>query len=129
MPRKAHTPTDATRAEVRALTSFGVTADEVCKYIGVSRMTLFKHYKRELETAHISANATVAKFLYSMASGRAINDGATYADCSRSAIFWMKTRGRWSEKDELDLTTNGESINRPASELTDDEIAAIIRKG
>lgn len=40
-------------------------------------------------------------------------------------IFNMKNRFGWRDKQEIDHTTKGESLNRTAEELTDDELAAI----
>ena len=101
MPGKpAHVPTPQTRAEVSALKSFGVPLDDISAYIGIDRKTLSKYYRVEIDTAQVKADAAVAKFLYSTASGRALKDGATYSDCVRSAMFWAKTRMGWREKDE-----------------------------
>ena len=74
MPRHPHEPTDKTRAEVEALKSFGVPQEDIAGYIGIDRKTLAKHYREELDTAQTKANATVARFLYQAASGKALND-------------------------------------------------------
>lgn len=60
-----------------------------------------------------------------------LSRGAEQAEKYEAAIKAEELRGKASGlyTERHDLTTNGESINRPASELTDDEIAAIIRKG
>ena len=101
MTRRAHEPTPETRAEVVALTSFGVNDVEIARYIGVDPKTLRKYYRDEMDTASTRANATVAKFIFRTASGAALKDGngATYADCVRAAMFWAKTRMRWRETD------------------------------
>lgn len=92
MARASHQPTAESRAEVKALASFGVTEDEIAKYVGVTGKTLRKHYRRELDTAHIAANAQVARRLFQHATG----------DSVPAAIFWMKARGGWREKQELE---------------------------
>jgi N6-adenosine-specific RNA methylase IME4 len=96
-----HSPTPQQRSEVAALKSFGVPLDDIAAYIGIDRKTLSKHYAEEIRAAQIKANANVAKFLYSAASGKALEQGATYADCVRSAMFWAKTRMGWRETDVL----------------------------
>jgi hypothetical protein len=101
-----HKPTDETRAEVRALASFGMTQEDIGTYIGVSHVTLRKHYETELNVSAIKANATVGKYLFSLASGQAIAKGATHGDCKAAAMFWMKTRAGWREKNDLNLTSN-----------------------
>ena len=102
MPRHPHQPTDKTRAEVEALASFGVPQDEIATYMGMDSKTLRKHYRGELDSAHTKANATVARFLYTAASGKALEKGASHADCVRAAMFWAKTRMKWRESGEGD---------------------------
>ncbi len=109
MPRHPHEPTAKTRAEVEALKSFGVPQDDIALYIGIDRKTLAKHYKDELDTAQTKADATVARFLYQAASGKALDSGASYADCVRAAMFWAKTRMKWRETDN-DAQGNGNPI-------------------
>lgn len=112
----AHTPTDASRAEVSALASFGVPQDEIAAYLGFSRRVLARNYQTELRVSSTKANAAVAQFLYTAASGRALklDTGATYADCVRAAMFWMKTRARWRETSE--------------PETAKDDMADVLRK-
>ena len=105
-----HEPTDKTRSEVSALASFGVPQEDIAAYIGISKPTLRKHYPDELAFSSIKANATVGKFLFSMASGQALKQGATYGDCKTAAMFWAKTRMGWRETNNLDVTTNGKDI-------------------
>lgn len=99
-----HQPTDKTRAEVQALASFGVPQGDIARYIGIAERTLRKHYRDELDLAEVKANAQVGRFLFGVASGQALKQGATYADCTRAAMFWAKTRMRWRETDRLELT-------------------------
>ena len=106
MSTPLHKPTDETRAEVRALASFGVTQEDIATFIGISKPTLAKYYSDELRVSSIKANATVGKYLYNLASGMALKNGATHGDCSRAAMFWMKTRAGWREKQDVNLTSN-----------------------
>ena len=86
-----HEPTDKTRAEVTALTSFGNTQEEVAMYLGICVDTLAKYYRHELDTAVIRANAQVARALYN----KAVNQ-----DDLSAQTFWLKTRGRWRTADQ-----------------------------
>ena len=106
MAAKAHEPTNETRAQVEALASFGMTQEDIGTYIGISHVTLRKHYETELNVSAIKANATVGKYLFSLASGQAIASGATHGDCKAAAMFWMKTRAGWREKQDVNLTSN-----------------------
>lgn len=116
---KPHQPTDETRAIVKALASFGVTQDGIGEYLGgMCDDTLRKYYAEELRTAQIDKNMNVANFLYGAASGAALQSpdtGATYADCVRAAMFYLKTRANWSEKAEVDVTSGGEKLAAPST--------------
>ena len=96
MGKPAHVPTDKTRAEVSALTSFGITQDEISTYLDIDLKTLRKHYRRELDTGTTRANAAMAKRLFDAG----VKDGSVPA-----MIFWLKTRARWRETDD---SNNGE---------------------
>ena len=128
MANPRHAPSTQTRAEVSALKSFGVPLDDIAAFIGIDRKTLSKHYKAEIDTAQIKADAAVAKFLYGAASGRSLKDGATYADCVRAAMFWAKTRMSWRETAAVELTGagGGPILTKNVSDLSDDDLAALI---
>ena len=113
MPNKSHEPTDQTRSEVSALASFGIPQEDIAAYIGISHPTLRKHYEQELKVSSIKANAAVGKYLYRLASGMALKDPqnpASHSECSRSAMFWAKTRMGWRETQQIDHTTNGKDM-------------------
>lgn len=116
MPRHPHNPTPESRAEVRALASFGVTHEQVSTYLGIDAKTLRKHYREELDTSALKVHARVASFLANAATGAALKQdtGATYRDCLTAAIFYGKTRMGLRETNNMDVTTNGESI-RPTT--------------
>lgn len=105
-----HKPTDENRVQVETLASLGMPQDEIAAYIGISKPTLAKHYPEELKISAIKANARVGEFLYTMASGRALDHGATYGECSRAAMFWAKTRMGWRETNNLDHTSSDFSM-------------------
>jgi hypothetical protein len=117
MSRNPHEPTPQTRAEVSALKSFGVPLEDISNYIGIDRKTLSKHYDSEIKTAQTKADATVAKFLYGAATGRALKDGATHSDCVRAAMFWAKTRMGWRETNQVDHTSSDGSMSPTRIEL------------
>ena len=104
MANRTHKPTEETRAQVRALAAFGTDQEHIAKFVGCSHPTLRKHYPDELKFSAINANAQVGQFLYHMASGNALRDGATHGECSRAAMFWAKTRMGWRETDRLEHT-------------------------
>jgi hypothetical protein len=61
--------TDEERALVEQMSSVGIPQESICLVIrdGVDDKTLRKHFRRELDTAAIRANAAVAGALYKSA--------------------------------------------------------------
>jgi len=85
-----HEVTDSTRKQVEALVSFGITQVDIATYLGISHDTLSRRYKAELETGLTKAIAKVASVLFYK---------ATVEKDMTAVIFFLKTRGRWREKD------------------------------
>ena len=79
------------------MAGIGLTHDQIAKIIGISDETLRKYYNEELETSEAKMTAQVAQNLYSIATSK--GPGAV-----PSAIFWMKTRGKWRETDRREIT-------------------------
>lgn len=112
---KPHEPTEAQKAEVRALASMGIPHDQISAYIGIDKKTLYKYYREILDRSKIQANMKMAQCLFQQAQ-----NGSTPA-----AIFWLKVQAGWQDKQAVDVTTNGESINKPSldvSKLTDEQL-------
>lgn len=86
---KKHIPTDATRAKVSSLVSFGITHEQIAKHINVGINILDRYYRDELDNSVIDANAAVAAQLFRK---------ATQGDDLGAMTFWLKTRARWKEK-------------------------------
>jgi DNA-binding XRE family transcriptional regulator len=84
----AHVPTEATRQLVQLHSSIGTTQEDIAEILGITRRTLFKYYRPELKLALAKANATIGGMLFNKAKGGDVT----------AAIFWMKTRARWSER-------------------------------
>jgi hypothetical protein len=91
-------PTDEERALVEQMSSVGIPQESIGLVIrdGIDDKTLRKHFRRELDTAAIRANAAVAGALYKSAL-----EGGTQA-----AIWWTKTRMKWSDKQEIEHSGN-----------------------
>ena len=98
---KPHEPTEAQKAEVRALASMGIPHDQISTYIGIDKKTLYKYYREILDRAKIQANMKMAQCLFQQAQ-----NGSTPA-----AIFWLKVQAGWQDRQAVDVTTNGESVN------------------
>jgi len=99
MAAKAFVPTADQRKQVDAMAGYGVPEDAIAKVIGIHAETLRKHFRHELDTAHVRANSAVAQSLYQKAVG---NGPQAVTAC----IFWLKTRARWKEPaTEFETTT------------------------
>ena len=85
-----HEPTPGTRKMVMTLSGYGIPEDGIAAEIGISKPTLIKYYRRELDVGMTKANAQVAQNLFKKATG----DGASSVT---AAIFWCKTRMGWRE--------------------------------
>lgn len=90
--RPPHEPSNATRELVQLHSSIGTRQEVIASILEISVPTLEKHYRKEIDEALARANAAVGGALFN----KAVRDQDTSA-----MIFWMKTRGRWSEKVEL----------------------------
>lgn len=86
----AHQPDERSRRTVESMTGFGIPAEDIARVIGISRDTLDRKYRLELDTGTVKANTQVAQHLFKIATGT--GPGATAA-----AIFWLKARAGWSE--------------------------------
>ena len=74
---------------------YGVSEADIARVLGIDPKTLRKHYREELDTGHIVANAKVAESLFRKATG----DGRQSVT---AAIFWLKTRAGWRERPSSD---------------------------
>lgn len=88
--RPPHKPTAETRKQVESMAGFGIPEKDIGRSIGISDVTLRKHYREELDMGTVKANSAVAQSLYKKATG----DGASSVT---AAIFWLKTRAGWKE--------------------------------
>lgn len=103
-----HAPTDKIRAEIIALKSYGIPVKEIASYVGIDDKTMSKYYSVEMREGALAAHSKVASFLFDAASGAALEKGATYSDCLRSSMFYLKTRMGWRENDPAPVATDNE---------------------
>ncbi|MFT8247346.1 hypothetical protein [Roseomonas sp. BN140053] len=106
-------PTEEQRKTVRAMSGYGVPQDDIATLLEIDPKTLRRHFRRELDRGSIEATAKVGQSLFRMAT-----EGGSVA----AAIFWMKARAGWREKQVVEVTAR-QSIE----EMTDAELLAIIQ--
>jgi hypothetical protein len=79
---------------VALLAGYGITQPEIGRLIGCSDRTLRTYYREELDTGATIASAKVAESLFQM---------ATRDKIPAAAIFWLKARAGWREKQDLTI--------------------------
>lgn len=111
-------PSEEMRKAVEAMSSVGIPQEDIAKAFGISKPTLAKHFREELDTAAIKANARVAANLYKQATKDDIRSATP-------AIFWLKTRMGW--KDSVQVEHSG-SIDTRINQMSDDELREFIQE-
>jgi hypothetical protein len=106
-------PTDEQRRTVRALSGYGVLQDGIAIHIGIDAKTLRKHFRDDLDRGSVEATAKVAQSLFHL---------ATIEKNVAAAIFWMKARAGWREKQEISFT------DRPVAEASDADLQRVIAR-
>lgn len=115
--RPPYKPTEQDRKTVEAMSASGITQEDICLVIGVTRKTLRKHFTEELDTAATKANAKIAQSLFNKA----------IAGDTTAAIWWTKARMRWSEKKEHELSgPNGGPIQAESTVVSVEQAAELI---
>lgn len=85
-------PTDDQRKTVKAMAAYGIPHADIAAVIGISAPTLVKNFRDELSVGQVEANAKVAQSLFQKAT-------APGKEGTIAAIFWLKCRAGWREKD------------------------------
>lgn len=79
------------------LAGTGITHKTIAWILGMSDMTLRKHFAEELKHGNEKACGKVGGFLYQKATGQRGDDhGAVTA-----AIFWLKARAGWKDRQDV----------------------------
>jgi hypothetical protein len=104
MGRPAFAPSAEQRKQVETMAGYGITEDDIALVLGIDPKTLRKHFRVELDTGHVKANARVAESLYLQAVGAPAQydaDGRLIREEQKrvlgAAIWWEKTRCGRSE--------------------------------
>lgn len=97
--RPSHEPSGKDRKTVECMASYGIKQEEIAAVIGVDSKTLRAHYRNELDLSSTKANALVAQSLFAKATATKCSGPSVTA-----AIFWLKTRAGWKERDVHEIT-------------------------
>ncbi len=125
---RRYEPTPDQRRTVKTMAGFGIPHTDIAPFIGIDTKTLRKHFREELDRGMTEANAKVAQSLFQMAT-----QGKNVA----AAIFWMKARAGWREKQEVDANVRSDmraihvvtGVPRAMDAMTDQELMRIAAGG
>ena len=109
-------PTPKERETVKLMTGYGIPQDAICKVLRVTRPTLEKHCRGELDTGAADANAAMAASMFRMGTR------GPYSVRFHAAKFWLAARAGWREADKMVL------VPMAAYEMTDDELQTVISR-
>lgn len=85
-----HKPTAKSREIVERMIVGGIPQEDIAKVLEIDVKTLYRHYRKELDSAASIANSRISQTLFQKAL-----DGDTTA-----MIWWTKSRMRWREHKE-----------------------------
>lgn len=112
MPKKIDI-TEEDKRLVHQLSGLGITQDQICDILDISRNTLTKYFSSELRKGKAQANAKVAESLFRL---------ATEGDNVTAKIFWLKCQAGWKE------TTTVEVINAESDSQKFRDIVSGLRE-
>ncbi len=95
-------PTDGQRRQVLTMIGFGIPQEEIATALEIDKKTLYKHFRRELDTGATEANVRVAQALYT----NAVKNMSVAAQ-----IWWTKTRMGWKEAQDLNIGGTNTPLN------------------
>ncbi|WP_291295406.1 hypothetical protein [Elioraea sp.] len=105
-------PTEEQRRTVRAMSGFGIPQEDIATFLDIEPKPLRRHFRRELDRGMVEATAKVAQSLFQM---------ATSGNNVAAAIFWMKARAGWREKQEIRVGPTN------LDEVSDEELLQVIQ--
>ena len=84
-------PTPEQRRMARTMSGLGLPQEQIALLLEIDPKTLRKHFRDDLDRGMAEANVKVGQSLFNM---------ATTGNNVAAAIFWMKARAGWREKQE-----------------------------
>lgn len=100
--RKPWSPTAKDRKEISDMIGYGLTAEQVAAVKGVSKETLYKYCKPEIDAGRPLAISKVVQTAFKM---------ATSGKNTAMTIFWLKTQAKWKEPDNSEGQSNNGTID------------------
>jgi hypothetical protein len=104
MPLPKFQPNEEQRRMVKALAGYGVKQRQIAALLGLaSTTTLRKHFAEELRLGALEAKAQMLGMLFKMAHS---------GHHPTMTMFWLKTRGGWSETGNHDEASEPDRRHR-----------------
>ena len=104
MPKKVNRE-ESVAEMVKSLSGLGITHEQMCAIVKISRPTLYKYYQEELQEGKANANAQIARNLFKIATGSG-------REAVTACIFWLKTQAKWKETDVIEINNIAEQDER-----------------
>ena len=104
MPKKVNRE-ESVAEMVKSLSGLGITHEQMCAIVKISRPTLYKYHQEELQEGKANANAQIARNLFKIATGSG-------REAVTACIFWLKTQAKWKETDVIEINNVAEQDER-----------------
>ncbi|MGF6633539.1 hypothetical protein [Paraburkholderia sp. MM6662-R1] len=121
--RPPYEPTDGDRQKVKTLVGIGVPQADICKVMQISKPTLRKHFKSEIETGQLEADIALRQSLFRMATSKT-------KPAPGVAIFLAKVRlGMKEPPQSVELTgKDGAPVENRTTVVNEDAVKAVVQK-
>jgi|TARA_A100001201_G_C4042937_1_gene187271 hypothetical protein len=103
---------DKTASLINQLSGLGITHQQICDIVKISKPTLYKYYNDELQEGKAQANAKIAQNLFKIATGSG-------REAVTACIFWLKTQAHWKETNVIEVNDNTEENDKFKSLIND----------
>jgi transcriptional regulator with XRE-family HTH domain len=97
--------TDETAKQIETLSGLGLTHEQICSVIGISKPTLYKYYEAEVSSGKAKAIAKVSENLYRIATGSGRGN-------ITACIFFLKTQAKWKETEVREINVSTDENDR-----------------
>ncbi len=113
----AHAPTKGSRQLVSELTGFGYPQTDIANFLGITVVTLTKHYRFELDNGTMNINVKVQRSAFNKAKSKDPRNNAIM-------LHWLKTRCGWVEDKGADVVDQLAAILESRVVMTEAEWSA-----